>query len=169
MTSAIRVHAVEIQNKPFTEGRPAHWVNEQGTAFKNPWSSWRNHDWRDQLYVRSKLCSVFRNISWANLYHQIMFKHPIAMPSYSTSINMASAISVRKPTWKHEGEDSQKLKATWMGHASFFVEFPARATEKGDSFTANIPSRGARILFDPIFSEYCAPIKLPSLKRLTRE
>ncbi|KAF9078481.1 Metallo-hydrolase/oxidoreductase [Rhodocollybia butyracea] len=147
MTSAVRVHAIEIKNKPLTEGRPAHWANEQGTTFKNPWSSWRNHDWRDQLYI--------------------VFKHPIAMPSQSSSANLASVIPVHKPTWKHEGNDSQKLKATWLGHASFFVELPARRSEKDDSLTANIPSRGARILFDPIFSDYCAPIKLPSLKRIT--
>lgn len=48
-TSTIRVFEVENAAKP--SGRPSHWANKEGTAFENPWASWRPHDWRDQLYV----------------------------------------------------------------------------------------------------------------------
>jgi len=58
------------------------------------------------------------------------------------------------------------LKATWLGHASFFVELPARAAAED---AERIPGRGPRILFDPIFSKRCSPVKLPGFDRFTRQ
>ena len=43
------------------------------------------------------------------------------------------------------------LRATWLGHACYFVEFPS----------------GARILFDPVFSERCSPFTWLGPKRYT--
>ncbi|KAL0574014.1 Protein-lysine N-methyltransferase efm4 [Marasmius crinis-equi] len=123
-------------------GRPSHWVNDKGNAFNNPWKSWRNHDWRDQLYI--------------------VFKHSRQCPTPPP--NMSELIPVRKPTWTFEGPDKLKLKATWLGHASFLVELPARTIE-GSS--ASSPRRGARILFDPLFSERCSPIQWAGFKRIT--
>lgn len=45
-------------------------------------------------------------------------------------------IQVIKPDWQAGPRDS--LKATWLGHASFLVEFPSQTSD-----------RGFRILFDP--------------------
>ena len=39
------------------------------------------------------------------------------------------------------------IKATWLGHACFLVEFPAAV--RGE--------RGLRVLFDPVFSHRCSP------------
>ncbi|KAG7094883.1 hypothetical protein E1B28_005690 [Marasmius oreades] len=125
-----------------TEGRPSHWVDEEGTAFKNPWKSWREHDWRDQLYI--------------------VFKHSKQCPTAPE--NISELIPARKPTWTGKSTDELKLKAMWMGHASFFVELPARSCIVDSTST---PSRGARILFDPLFSERCSPIQWAGFKRIT--
>ncbi|THV06500.1 Metallo-hydrolase/oxidoreductase [Dendrothele bispora CBS 962.96] len=134
MTSNIRVFEAKesLRKEP---GRPAHWVNDKGNAFQNPWRSWRDHDWRDL----------------AGVLYEFWKAKPV--PPH----NMSELLPVRKPTWNHEGDDAQKVKATWLGHASFFVELPARGTLEDGT---HLPSRGARILFDPIFSKNCSPVKL---------
>lgn len=43
------------------------------------------------------------------------------------------------------------LRATWLGHACQYVEFPS----------------GLRVLFDPVLDDFCAPVKLPWLRRYT--
>lgn len=64
-------------------------------------------------------------------------------------------MEVRKPDWGVSAPD--KLKATWIGHASFLVEascLPGR-------------SRGVRILLDPVFSERTSPVQWFGPKRYT--
>ncbi|KAF2244087.1 Metallo-hydrolase/oxidoreductase [Trematosphaeria pertusa] len=46
---------------------------------------------------------------------------------------------------------TKKLRATWLGHACYYIEFPS----------------GLRVLFDPVFEDCCAPINLKNLKRYT--
>jgi N-acyl-phosphatidylethanolamine-hydrolysing phospholipase D len=62
--------------------------------------------------------------------------------------NVEELVLLQAPTW---GKDAKKeeVKATWLGHACFLVELP----------TPSIPgaTRGARILFDPVFSHRCSP------------
>jgi L-ascorbate metabolism protein UlaG (beta-lactamase superfamily) len=43
------------------------------------------------------------------------------------------------------------LRATWLGHACYFVEFPS----------------GLRVLFDPVFEDHCAPVSWLGFKRYT--
>lgn len=43
------------------------------------------------------------------------------------------------------------LRATWLGHACYYVEFPS----------------GLRVLFDPVFDSHCAPMKNDLYKRYT--
>ncbi|KAK6193228.1 hypothetical protein LQW54_012664 [Pestalotiopsis sp. IQ-011] len=45
-----------------------------------------------------------------------------------------------------------KLRATWLGHATYYVEFPS----------------GLRVLFDPVFDSHCAPVRMPLFKRYTQ-
>lgn len=59
-------------------------------------------------------------------------------------------VPVRTPTFLSTRETS-KLRATWLGHACYYVEFPS----------------GLRVLFDPVFEDCCAPINIKSLKRYT--
>jgi N-acyl-phosphatidylethanolamine-hydrolysing phospholipase D len=59
-------------------------------------------------------------------------------------------VPVRTPNFLPT-RDTPKLRATWLGHACYYVEFPG----------------GLRVLFDPVFEDCCAPINLKSLKRFT--
>jgi N-acyl-phosphatidylethanolamine-hydrolysing phospholipase D len=59
-------------------------------------------------------------------------------------------VAVRTPEF-HPTRETPKLRATWLGHACYLVEFPG----------------GLRVLFDPVFEDCCAPIQLKHLKRFT--
>ncbi|KAF8901317.1 N-acyl-phosphatidylethanolamine-hydrolyzing phospholipase D [Gymnopilus junonius] len=125
--------------------KPDHWVDKAGTAFKNPWKSWRTHTFRDRL----------------NLV-------PTLMSFPSPPKNIAEIMPIRKPTWGIEPSNSKdtlaenggkdSIKTTWLGHACFLVELPARLGQEG---------RGVRILFDPVFSDRCSPSQWIGPKRYT--
>ncbi|KAF2865985.1 beta-lactamase superfamily domain-containing protein [Massariosphaeria phaeospora] len=59
-------------------------------------------------------------------------------------------VPVRKPSL-HATRSTPALRATWLGHACYYVEFPS----------------GLRVLFDPVFEDCCSPINLKMLKRYT--
>lgn len=59
-------------------------------------------------------------------------------------------VPVQKPSFI-QSRDTQRLRATWLGHACYFVEFPG----------------GLRVLFDPVFSERCSPFSWLGPKRYT--
>lgn len=46
---------------------------------------------------------------------------------------------------------SNMLRATWLGHACYYVEYPT----------------GLRVLFDPVFEDCCSPVSLSRFKRYT--
>ena len=93
---------------------------------------------------------------------------------------MDKLLPTRKPTWgletpnmnSEESKEKEKIKATWLGHACFLVELPVRSrtslsgTASGD--VVIVPKRGARILFDPVFSSRCSPSQFVGPKRYTR-
>ncbi|KAI0289145.1 beta-lactamase superfamily domain-containing protein [Russula brevipes] len=63
-------------------------------------------------------------------------------------------VKVIKPDWGRRRSTASaasepNLKATWLGHASFLVEFPCIAAGPGDE--------PPRVLFDPIFSDSAGP------------
>lgn len=57
---------------------------------------------------------------------------------------------VRKPSFL-SSRTTPKLRATWLGHACYYVEFPG----------------GLRVLFDPVFTERCSPMSWLGPKRYT--
>jgi N-acyl-phosphatidylethanolamine-hydrolysing phospholipase D len=57
---------------------------------------------------------------------------------------------VQTPSF-HPTRTTPKLRATWLGHACYYVEFPG----------------GLRVLFDPVFEDCCAPVNLKGLRRFT--
>jgi len=76
-------------------------------------------------------------------------------------------IAVRKPDWGEREpnnltESNDKIRATWLGHACFLVEFPPRQKTTPED-------RGIRILFDPVFSDRCSPTQYMGPKRYTRK
>ena len=61
-------------------------------------------------------------------------------------------VPVRKPEFLPSRESStDKLRATWLGHACYYVEFPG----------------GLRVLFDPVFEHRCSPFSWLGPKRYT--
>ena len=74
-------------------------------------------------------------------------------------------ITMCKPDWgKDSGVEScDKIKATWLGHACFLVEFPQHQKSSLEH-----EARGIRILFDPVFSDRCSPSQYIGPKRYTR-
>ncbi|EED13665.1 Zn-dependent hydrolase/oxidoreductase family protein, putative [Talaromyces stipitatus ATCC 10500] len=60
-------------------------------------------------------------------------------------------VTVHKPNFLPSRETS-KLRATWLGHACFYVEFPG----------------GLRVLFDPVFEDRCSPFSWMGPKRYTK-
>ncbi|KAJ7187833.1 N-acyl-phosphatidylethanolamine-hydrolyzing phospholipase D [Mycena filopes] len=123
-------------------GKPSHWVHSTPTQFVNPWLSFR------------KGWGGFGEM--VELWPQAI-SHTMSGPSKET----IAKIPIQKPTWgleaKQVAENAQKIKATWLGHACFLVELP--------SSTAGV--RGARILFDPVFSDRCSPSQWVGPKRFT--
>lgn len=62
-----------------------------------------------------------------------------------------SEIQVVKPAFLSSRTASDKLRATWLGHACYYVEFPS----------------GLRVLFDPVFENCCSPFEKIGPKRYT--
>ncbi|KAF7291083.1 Zn-dependent hydrolase oxidoreductase family [Mycena kentingensis (nom. inval.)] len=129
---------------PVQLGRPAHWVHSTPTEFKNPWPSWRadwgRHPWQG---IQMAALAVSANLFGAPTKEQL------------------AQIPIRKPDWGAELEASKenagRIKATWLGHACFLVELPS----------STVGLRGPRILFDPVFSDRCAPSQWAGPKRFT--
>src|ERR1700731_1174373 len=61
-------------------------------------------------------------------------------------------VTVIKPTFLESRTASQSLRATWLGHACYYVEFPS----------------GLRVLFDPVFEDRCSPFSWMGPKRYTQ-
>ena len=59
-------------------------------------------------------------------------------------------VPVQKPEFL-PGRETPKLRATWLGHACYYVEYPS----------------GLRVLFDPVFEDRCSPISWLGPKRYT--
>ncbi|KIP07586.1 hypothetical protein PHLGIDRAFT_105453 [Phlebiopsis gigantea 11061_1 CR5-6] len=145
MASSLRVKVTAPFRSHAAKERPAHWANEQGTTFKNPWPSFRAHDWQDQYYI------VFQ---WSKRIPKI--------PD-----DIATLLPVAKPTWGLDADASRdSMKVTWLGHATVLLEMPARTSINSEDPLPN-PPRGIRILFDPIFSERCSPVQFAGPKRIT--
>ncbi|KKF96697.1 N-acyl-phosphatidylethanolamine-hydrolyzing phospholipase D [Ceratocystis platani] len=60
-------------------------------------------------------------------------------------------LPARRPT--SPDSSPAKLRATWLGHACYYVEFPS----------------GLRVLFDPVFEDRCSPFSFMGPKRFTHK
>ncbi|CAG9950158.1 unnamed protein product [Clonostachys rosea f. rosea IK726] len=110
-----------------------HHVTRNGklVRFKNPYPSF-SHDINPFIVARAML--------WPALTGKRKF------PDTSNP-----GIRVLKPQWPSGHESSSKLRATWLGHACYYVEFPS----------------GLRVLYDPVFEERCSPLPFMGPKRYT--
>lgn len=61
-------------------------------------------------------------------------------PNHDTATATATATATTEDT-PADDDDGSKIRATWLGHACYYVEYPS----------------GLRILFDPVFEDCCSP------------
>ncbi|KAI9875588.1 MAG: hypothetical protein M1830_008227 [Pleopsidium flavum] len=102
---------------------------KDGKGFTNPWESWR-----EMTGLSILRAIIIRKVSG-------QWKTPDTTPP---------TVPVHKPTFL-SSRSTPTLRATWLGHACYFVEFPG----------------GLRVLFDPVFSERCSPFSWLGPKRYT--
>ena len=166
--------------KTTSGAKSSHWVDNAGTSFRNPWESYRHHTFLNLLSVSLEPPAAFRGYNMLTKcpfrLQKFMSNYPSMM--YKDTREITQCLSVRKPTWGEaqsgsedepltsENSTHDKIKATWLGHACFFVELPSRAI--GDLKSSQGDTRGVRILFDPVFSDRCSPSQYMGPKRYTR-
>lgn len=102
---------------PLTKEKAHH---RQNGRFQNPWDSWKE-------------MAPFSIIS-------AMARRRISGSGNSPNTTPPT-VPVRKPDFLPSRETG-KLRATWLGHACYYVEFPS----------------GLRVLFDPVFTDRCSPL-----------
>ncbi|KAI9843600.1 MAG: hypothetical protein M1838_002532 [Thelocarpon superellum] len=103
---------------------------KDGKGFRNPWDSWKDME--------------VGKIIWG------MTKRRLTGQGNSPDTTPPT-VPVRKPEFTTERFGSQRLRATWLGHACYYVEFPG----------------GFRVLFDPVFEPRCSPFSWLGPKRYT--
>lgn len=116
-------------HSPYATLAKAHHVGDPPTGFKNPWPSAEDdHTFREILATRF---GSERNF--------------VPVPQGPNGSRSEELVAIRNPDFGQDRPD--KLRATWIGHASVLVEFPV---VKG-------ANRGFHILFDPVFSDRTSP------------
>lgn len=103
---------------------------KDGKGFVNPWDSWR------------ELGTL--TIGWGLLKRRFVGQANVPKTA-------APTVTVRKPVLLEERFGRDSLRATWLGHACYLVEFPS----------------GFRVLFDPVFTARCSPFSMLGPKRFT--
>ncbi|KAH0545175.1 hypothetical protein FGG08_000787 [Glutinoglossum americanum] len=100
---------------------------QDGKGFRNPWDSWKD----------PSILRILRVILWRRLTGASPDTTPPTVP-------------VHKPQFLTTRQTPQ-LRATWLGHACYLVEFPS----------------GLRVLFDPVFTKRCSPFSWLGPSRYT--
>lgn len=110
-----------------------HHVLKDGriTGFKNPYPSWGSG---------SSILNIFRAIIKARLAGEL-----------ESVVTTPPTVPVIKPDFLPSRTASDQLRATWLGHSCYYVEFPS----------------GLRVLFDPVFEDRCSPFTFLGPKRYT--
>ncbi|EXJ88041.1 hypothetical protein A1O1_04968 [Capronia coronata CBS 617.96] len=126
-TAAVPSVASPRPEDEVTKGKAWH-VKSGG--FQNPWPSWQ-------------MQSVFSILSGMVIRR---FQGKAHSPDTTPP-----TVPVHKPVFLSERTASSSLRATWLGHACYFVEFPS----------------GMRVLFDPVFTDRCSPLSWLGPKRYT--
>ena len=134
MTSTI-LNAI-VSNPPTLSKTPAN-VQEKlhhrkdKPGFQNPWPSW----------TEQSAFQILGKMVLARLGIRGKWNSPDITPP---------TVPVRKPAFLVTRQ-TEKLRATWLGHACYLVEFPG----------------GLRVLFDPVFTCRCSPFSWLGPKRYT--
>ncbi|KAK7426568.1 hypothetical protein QQZ08_006898 [Neonectria magnoliae] len=111
---------------------PHHLVKRgEVVGFKNPYPSWSHN---------VGLGTILRRVVWPTITGDL--KQPNTKPP---------TVPVIKPQFLSGRNASDKIRATWLGHACYYVEYPS----------------GLRVLFDPVFEDRCSPFTFMGPKRYT--
>lgn len=130
-----------------------------GAGFQNPWPSFKPHSLSEAFQLR---------------FGAHPEKNFVPVPQGPNGTRSDELVKVRKPDWGVNRKE--KLRATWIGHASFLIEFPvanAAATAAtagkggGGAGAKQQQQRGIRVLCDPVFSERTSPVQWLGPKRYT--
>ncbi|USW51014.1 Putative metallo-beta-lactamase, ribonuclease Z/Hydroxyacylglutathione hydrolase [Septoria linicola] len=136
---AISVRSLPSKNPDHSKAKEHH-IGDPPTSFKNPWPSFRDHSKLDVLKLR---------------FGSNTEKNFVPVPEGPGGSRSDELVKVLKPGWGSDQKD--KLRATWIGHASWLVETPVESDAE----------RGVRVLFDPVFSERTSPFSFAGPKRYT--
>jgi N-acyl-phosphatidylethanolamine-hydrolysing phospholipase D len=122
---------VKVTSRPLSRSSPStdHHVGSPPTSFRNPWPSAG-----EKAGLGALLSARFGSE-----------RNFVPVPQGPGSTRSEELVKVVKPDFAVDKKD--KLRATWIGHASVLVEFPAPTGAE----------RGVRVLFDPVFSERTSP------------
>ncbi|OJI88847.1 hypothetical protein ASPTUDRAFT_49756 [Aspergillus tubingensis CBS 134.48] len=121
---------------PESASKKTHWVRDESQpeeikGFRNPWESSRDFTFPE----------IFKS----------MMRHKFLSGNSQKPDTTLSTVPVTKPIFLPAATCPDLLRATWLGHACYFVEFPT----------------GLRVLFDPVFEERCSPFSWMGHKRFT--
>jgi len=137
--SPLTVTSLPTRN-PDPSTAKAHHIGDPPTKFQNPWSS-------------------YTGVSPLTLFKTRFGSHPekkfVPVPEGPNGIRSEELVKVRKPDWGLDKPD--RMRATWIGHASFLIEMPV----------VEGAERGVRILIDPVFSERTSPVSFLGPLRYT--
>ncbi|KIO15405.1 hypothetical protein M407DRAFT_99561, partial [Tulasnella calospora MUT 4182] len=141
--TAISVSAPPTPDRDPSAPRPAHHANDTKTLFVNPWPSFRKQTFSSMMNLAYEVIA-----NWPAVPEDISSKLGLRKPDFGYTVKTSeSATAV-------DGNKSS-MKATWLGHACFLLELPS----------PDGAARGARILFDPVFSHRCSPFSFMGPQR----
>ncbi|SCZ91023.1 BZ3500_MvSof-1268-A1-R1_Chr1-3g02486 [Microbotryum saponariae] len=112
--------------------------HKKGGGFVNPWASFRDLGMGPMVLVNM----------WRD-WRKVKIPALEELPPFVGDVDWGKG----RTDWKG------KIKATWLGHACYVVEFPS---------TVQGAHRGPRVLFDPIFSHRCSPSQYLGPARVTK-
>ncbi|KAJ5812235.1 N-acyl-phosphatidylethanolamine-hydrolyzing phospholipase D [Penicillium riverlandense] len=121
---------------PEKASEKSHWVRDEAgevRGFINPWES--SHDF-----------------SFPEIF-KAMIQHKFFSGDSQRPDTTPPTVPVTKPKFlpSRTSSHSQNLRATWLGHACYYIEFPT----------------GLRVLFDPVFEDRCSPFSWLGHRRFT--
>lgn len=119
-----------------------HHVGAPPTAFQNPWPS-----------AASKKLSLLNIASIRFRSHPEKTHTPL--PASLDGERSEELVKIQKPDWGVA--HPEKIRATWIGHASWIIEMPV----------AEGASRGIRIALDPVFADRMSPVSFAGPKRFS--
>ncbi|GAA5843982.1 hypothetical protein JCM5353_000052 [Sporobolomyces roseus] len=141
-TPIVIVSQTSTDSTPSTNDKSHH---KKGGGFVNPWESFTQHGMNP-----ATMYQMYKD--WESNPVPPPENLPLlTTPQFTPSPSIASSPS-ELTSWNAD------IKATFLGHACFLVEFPRVQGQ----------SRGMRVLFDPVWSNRCSPSQLVGPARVAK-